>query len=281
MALRKFQTVLVSLLGATLFTAGTVSCTPAEPDAVSAAESRPQHELIVGKWKAAPPANQDAFVDFSKDGLYLASDGCNQTGGGWALDTSGCLVLSGGVSTQIGCNNEPIPDYILSSRQTTVDGDTLTLIDRDGTHRELHRYGDSEITIAGTWVGSQSETIGAEVTFSPDGTWVGSINCFEYRGSWDLRFQTEDSTLDITDDRGQPGEFFVPEDSPSLTTGSEPFTLEQTCTQPGPSVAPDFPVWNGTTYQVYISSDHLNLVVISPPLPGLRSLVFERRPNEA
>ena len=79
----------------------------------------------------------------------------------------------------------------------------------------------------------------------------------------------------------QPGEFFVPEDSPSLTTGSEPFTLEQTCTQPGPSVAPDFPVWNGTTYQVYISSDHLNLVVISPPLPGLRSLVFERRPNEA
>lgn len=280
MALRKVPTALVSLLAAA-FIAGTVSCTPAEPEAAPVKEPLPQHELLVGKWKAAPPANQNAFVDFNVDGLYLASDGCNQTGGGWSLDTNGSLVVSSGGRTQVGCNNEPIPDYILSSRQVTVDGDTLTLIDRDGTHRELHRYGDSELTIAGTWVGSQPETIGAEVTFSPDGTWVGSIDCFEYRGSWDLRFQAEGSTLDITDDFGQPGEFFLPEGSPSLTTGSEPLTIEQTCTQPGPSVAPDFPVWNGTTYQVYISSDHLNLVVVSPSQPRLRSFVFERRPNDA
>lgn len=266
---------------AALLAMSTTSCAPAEPQGAPetspVTETLQQHELIVGTWKAAPPANQDAFVDFSADGIYLASDGCNQIGGGWTLDSEGGLTVSGGAMTQVGCNNEPIPDYILSSAQATVDGNTLTLIDRDGSWRELYRVSDSEMSVIGTWAGSSEDADGAEITFSADGTWEGSLGRQAYSGFWELRFQPEEAILEVTDLLGSPAKAFIAKGSPLLVTCGEPISQGQECLMTGPSVAPIFPVWNGVTYDVYLSPKSLGLAV-APTSDGRLSqfLSFER-----
>ena len=61
------------------------ACAPS-PDASSGtgaaspgarSSTQPISEMILGRWQAPEPANQDAFVEFGPEGLYLASDGCN------------------------------------------------------------------------------------------------------------------------------------------------------------------------------------------------------------
>lgn len=66
-------------------------------------------EQLLGAWV---PAGEDRrarperpHVRFHPDGSWTGSDGCNGTGGRWALGHGGAVLLTSGITTLIGCGN--------------------------------------------------------------------------------------------------------------------------------------------------------------------------------
>lgn len=135
-------------------------------------------EQIIGVWRAPGPANQDAFVEFTDFGLWNASDGCNQTQGGWELSADGSFrSLGGGAMTQIGCDNVPIP--------TAVGGAQSTAFDAEGRLVLIHENG-AATSLVGRWAGPGSGSELTLVEFADDGSWSGHWGCHEFQGIWDL-----------------------------------------------------------------------------------------------
>lgn len=94
---------------------------------------------ILGQWKAPEPANQNAFVEFSDDDTWLASDGCNGASGDWEVDSTGSF-LGGepGVMTLIACDNVNIPQAVWGAAHAEVTADNhLILTNEDGEEFEL------------------------------------------------------------------------------------------------------------------------------------------------
>lgn len=71
-------------------------------------------------------------ITFSDDGSYAATDGCNGTEGRWAADDSGSLLVSGGFSTAIGCDNVDVALFAGRAAWATLDDGVLVLIGPDG-----------------------------------------------------------------------------------------------------------------------------------------------------
>jgi hypothetical protein len=71
-------------------------------------------------------------VTFLSTGSYAGSDGCNGSGGRWAIEQSGLLLTTSGVSTQIGCDGVEVPAWVALARRAAMDGDVLVLLDADG-----------------------------------------------------------------------------------------------------------------------------------------------------
>lgn len=80
-----------------------------------------------------PPTDQTgkAFVAFGLDGRWSGSDGCNGSGGPYALGSGGRLLVVPGFSTLIGCSGSPAPVWVeQAGRVGLVDGD-LVFYDRE------------------------------------------------------------------------------------------------------------------------------------------------------
>jgi heat shock protein HslJ len=90
---------------------------------------------VVGTW--LPKKQNGAFVTFRSDGTYLGSDGCNGAAGTWTF-AAGKLKVVTGVHTEIGCDNQPVDEWIGAADSVSIAGDTLTVAD-DGRVTVLHR----------------------------------------------------------------------------------------------------------------------------------------------
>lgn len=94
---------------------------------------------IVGRWVAADETStslDEPYVEFSADGLYSASEGCNTTGGRWVLGGDADFLATMGPSTEVGCDMIMIPAWVASAASIGITlGDTdaifLTLYDKD------------------------------------------------------------------------------------------------------------------------------------------------------
>jgi len=161
---------------------------PEEPQKDPAHSDDPA-EAFLGRWQAPPPANQDAFVEFTAYGLWFASDGCNRAEGTWTVSAEGDFRTNdGGVLTQIGCDNVPIPSAVWAAESAELGDGELTLIDGEGTAFELVRVRDGGITLAGRWVTEDERSTGDSfVELREDGTWTGSDGCNSAAGNWKAR----------------------------------------------------------------------------------------------
>lgn len=90
------------------------------------------HDLL-GEWV---PVQRDGTaasgVTFLSTLRYSASDGCNESGGRWAVEADGWLLSTAGPSTQIGCDGVAVPGWVASARRAAIDDGILVLFDLDG-----------------------------------------------------------------------------------------------------------------------------------------------------
>ncbi len=86
-----------------------------------------------GRWIPIDgPAATEAQVQFCESGTWGGSDGCNGSGGRWAVEDEGEFVATSGASTLIGCDNVPVPEWVASARLAGFDGSELVLLDVSG-----------------------------------------------------------------------------------------------------------------------------------------------------
>lgn len=86
---------------------------------------------ILGKWVPYPKRQyrdgKTPYLDFNKDGSWSGSDGCNGSGGPWALASGGEVVTTSGPSTLIGCDGAPTGAWLMQAGRAAISGDLLTL----------------------------------------------------------------------------------------------------------------------------------------------------------
>ncbi|MBC3190502.1 META domain-containing protein [Pseudonocardia sp. C8] len=93
---------------------------------------------LVGRWYPADGTAQGrAFAEFTADGGWTGSDGCNGQRGTWTVRPDGTFAGTAGPSTLIGCENVPIAFWISGGARAEIDGEALVL--RDGAGAELGR----------------------------------------------------------------------------------------------------------------------------------------------
>ncbi|MGI8392669.1 hypothetical protein [Leucobacter sp. W1038] len=143
---------------------------------------------LIGVWRAPEPANQNAFVEFTDFGQWRASDGCNNTSGGWTLETDGTFnSLGAGAMTQVGCNNVPIPEGVASAESMHIDANGRLIV--RGTDRKvmvLARESTGAPSLVGRWAGPGSASELVIIDFLQDGSWAGRWGCHEFTGTWEL-----------------------------------------------------------------------------------------------
>lgn len=87
---------------------------------------------LVGHWV---PKDGDgrAYVDFTENGNFSGSDGCNGSGGRFAVGDAGHLLALEGGSSLIGCNGVNVPSWAGQAGRAGFDGDELVFYDSTGT----------------------------------------------------------------------------------------------------------------------------------------------------
>lgn len=104
---------------------------PLPPNAIAATAT-----TILGKWIPYPGRHyqngKTPYLEFSRDGSWSGSDGCNGSGGPWVLATGGELVTTSGPSTLIGCDGAPTGAWLGQARRAAIAANILTLYDPAG-----------------------------------------------------------------------------------------------------------------------------------------------------
>jgi hypothetical protein len=94
---------------------------------------------IVGRWIAADEtstASDEPYVEFHADGSYTTTEGCNRTGGRWALGDDADFLATVGVTTDVACDMIEIPAWVgstasIGAEHGETDAIVLTLYDKD------------------------------------------------------------------------------------------------------------------------------------------------------
>lgn len=252
-------------IAAILFASGFSACT-AGPGArgevgTEAVEvSVPVEASIVGRWQLPTPANQDAYVEFGPEGTFSASDGCNSVSGGWQLADDGAFNSKYTAMTQVGCDNDPVPEAVGNAVTAKVAGGELTLTDDKDNTTKLLRTGEAKATLIASWVGPASTTSTSLVGFNADGTWRGTTECSVYEGTWQVKFTSEDSVLQAIDPQGEPATMMMTAGTPLLRIGPAPVRIDESCIPPPGAAQPMFALNYDTKYQLFITATHLSLL---------------------
>lgn len=101
------------------------------PTGLEAATSR----SIAGAWgpaKATSKSGQPATLQLQDSGEWVGTDGCNTTKGRWTTGSDGRVLVTGGASTMIGCDNVPLPLWWQDAARAGLDGEQLVLLDAQG-----------------------------------------------------------------------------------------------------------------------------------------------------
>jgi len=91
---------------------------------------------LTGTWVPATGAMpMNPHVTFEANGTSSGTDGCNSFSDRWVIGDGGRLLTTSGVSSLIGCDGAPIPEWVAVAQRAAFDGATLVLLGRDG-HEE-------------------------------------------------------------------------------------------------------------------------------------------------
>ncbi len=114
---------------------GLVSCTSGDTESASGSDTSsetpptaPIEESIIGVW-GDPSAQGKTSLEFTEDGRYSGTDGCNRVGGSWEAESERAL-LGPMVSTMMAC--EGVDTWLIDPDTATVSGDTLVIADKAG-----------------------------------------------------------------------------------------------------------------------------------------------------
>lgn len=92
---------------------------------------------IVGEW-ASLSSGRASTVEFSDDGTWRGTDGCNDGSGRWkALANGRLLIVAPSIMLALGCAGGLAEEWLGSARLAGFDGDELVLLDSAGN--ELDR----------------------------------------------------------------------------------------------------------------------------------------------
>ncbi|WP_433346337.1 META domain-containing protein [Micromonospora sp. CA-111912] len=90
-----------------------------------------QHRLT-GRWTPTV-GHREAYLEFTADGEWRGSDGCNRGGGRWITATGGTLLATTGPVTAINCpDHVPVWSWLGATRRAGLDGEVLVLLDAQG-----------------------------------------------------------------------------------------------------------------------------------------------------
>lgn len=242
-----------------------------EPTELAPGEDKDYESLLVGRWQAPEPANQEAFVEFNEYGLWSASDGCNGAQGDWSVEPDGTFDGGvGGAMTLIWCDNVEIPSAVWDATHVEITADDeLILTGENGEEMLLVRTGDSAFSIVGSWMheGAAGDEL-SMVEFSTDGTWAGGVGCAAFAGTWTLGVRNVPA---LEDDSSEPSAPVILSGPGSLEIGPKPADAPETCAQ-GPD---EFVLAYDTAYVFYTNDD--GSFELGSTEPGEhKTLLFER-----
>ena len=103
-------------------------------DSIPLPEQATPIESLAGRWVPSSGAGPtSAFVKFGESG-YTSSDGCNRSGGRWALGSSGSLLSTNIGTTFMACDDMYSIDGLIGAAVAVgMVGDELTFYGPDGT----------------------------------------------------------------------------------------------------------------------------------------------------
>ncbi|WP_083915840.1 META domain-containing protein [Micromonospora lupini] len=82
----------------------------------------------VGRWAPAI-GHKAAYLEFTADGEWHGSDGCNDQSGRWITAAGGTLLATARASTLAFCaDSVPIEQWVTTARRAGLDGEVLVLL---------------------------------------------------------------------------------------------------------------------------------------------------------
>ncbi|NBE82581.1 META domain-containing protein [Micromonospora rubida] len=100
---------------------------PAAP--LPAALTPVDRRRLVGRW-APTDGHKEAYVEFTADGEWRGSDGCNDDSGRWITAAGGTLLATAGAVTLAYCAaSVPVGAWLWTARRAGFEGDVLVLLD--------------------------------------------------------------------------------------------------------------------------------------------------------
>lgn len=88
---------------------------------------------LAGRW-APRTGHKAAYLQFTADGEWRGSDGCNDESGRWITAASGTLLTTARVFTLMYCaDSVSVGGWLLAARRAGFDGQVLVLLDAEGT----------------------------------------------------------------------------------------------------------------------------------------------------
>lgn len=173
---------IISLVGALLAVSTLAACAP------DSGPSAPSEAELVGTWALDEEFSspEQPFIDFSEDGSWIASDGCNQVRGTWQLSEDGSLATTSGPSTLMVCDGAQLPLAMAQATSVEIEGDMLLLTSSGAsTTTVLVRSTDPAVGPQGLPIGRwvESNAAGAPfLDFSADGSLSGNDGCNSMAG---------------------------------------------------------------------------------------------------
>ncbi|MEV4629981.1 META domain-containing protein [Micromonospora sp. NPDC049523] len=87
---------------------------------------------LVGRWAPAE-GHRTAYAEFTADGEWRGSDGCNEESGRWIVAAGGTLLTTGRMVTAMFCaDGVSVGHWLWTARRAGFDGDVLVLLDAEG-----------------------------------------------------------------------------------------------------------------------------------------------------
>jgi heat shock protein HslJ len=100
--------------------------------------SAADRQVLVGRWEPTSNASPSTkwrtppHVEFSADGSWRGTDGCNDQSGRWTIGTDGAFKAIMDGSALVGCDAVEVGIWLDMARTASVDGSLLILNDARG-----------------------------------------------------------------------------------------------------------------------------------------------------
>ncbi|MEW2144156.1 META domain-containing protein [Micromonospora vinacea] len=91
-----------------------------------------EERQLIGRW-APESGHKAAYLEFTVDGEWHGSDGCNDQSGRWITAAGGTLLATARASTLAFCaDSVPIEQWVTTARRAGLDGTALVLLNARG-----------------------------------------------------------------------------------------------------------------------------------------------------